>query len=171
MIYYRPVIARVCMQPLCRPAGWRPHQKDLQNKGKSHTFGGALLSMRLHSHMRIQVIQSSVRLFAAVPSALVHALNLLIAAARSLVLLRPRNRDKRVDLQSNPMLATWNYYYSSATCTRLKSSPSTASSAPCGLIHINWKCSAITCCAQWGLPTWLCLDWGGPEAALGGNGW
>ena len=65
--------------------------KRLDRRVTSHTFGGSLLSMRLHSHMGIQVVQGSVRLLASVPTALVHALNLLIATTWPLVLLCSRN--------------------------------------------------------------------------------
>lgn len=43
--------------------------------------------MGLHGDMGIQVVQSTVGLFTAVPAALVHALNLLVTATWSLVLL------------------------------------------------------------------------------------
>jgi hypothetical protein len=54
-------------------------------------FRCSLRTVRLHCDVRVQVVQSTVGLFASVPAALVHALNLLIAAARSLVLLRTWN--------------------------------------------------------------------------------
>jgi len=61
------------------------------------TFGRALGAVRLHGYVGVQVVQRSVRLFATVPAALVHALDFFIASARSLVLLCARDRDKRVD--------------------------------------------------------------------------
>lgn len=63
------------------------------------TFGHPLRAMRLHSDMGVQMVQCAVGLLAAVPAALVHALDLLIASARSLVLLRTRNGHKAVDLR------------------------------------------------------------------------
>jgi hypothetical protein len=56
--------------------------------------------VRLHRDVRVQVVQGSVRLLAAVPAALVHALNLLVASARALVLLGAGNGDEGVDLGS-----------------------------------------------------------------------
>ena len=55
--------------------------------------------MRLHRNMRVQVIESAVGLFAAIPAALVHALDFFISSSRSFVLLRTRNRNERVDLE------------------------------------------------------------------------
>jgi len=43
--------------------------------------------MRLHSNMGIQVVQRAICLFTAIPSALIHALNLLISTTWTLVLL------------------------------------------------------------------------------------
>ena len=53
--------------------------------------------MRLHRDMSIQMVQSAIRLLAAIPSALVHALNFFIPPAWSLVLLRAWDWDERVD--------------------------------------------------------------------------
>jgi hypothetical protein len=49
-------------------------------------FGGALGAMRLHRDMGVQVVERAVRFFAAVESALVHALNLLVTPPRPLML-------------------------------------------------------------------------------------
>lgn len=54
---------------------------------KRLTLGDSFLTMGLHSDMGIQVVQSTVGLFTTVPAALVHALNLLVTATWSLVLL------------------------------------------------------------------------------------
>lgn len=54
-------------------------------------FGSSLLTMGLHSDVRIQMVQCSVSFLAAVPATLVHALDFFIPATRSLVLLRTRN--------------------------------------------------------------------------------
>ena len=59
-----------------------------------HTFRSALCAVRLHGNMRIQMVKRAICLFTAIPSALVHALNLLITPARPLVLLSARNRDE-----------------------------------------------------------------------------
>ena len=53
--------------------------------------------MRLHRDVRIQVVKRSVRLFASIPAALVHALDFFISATRSLMLLRTRDGHERVD--------------------------------------------------------------------------
>lgn len=68
--------------------------------GILHTFGSSLLSVRLHCDVGIQVVESTVGLFTAIPAALVHALNFLIASSGPFVLLRTRNRDERIDLHS-----------------------------------------------------------------------
>lgn len=54
--------------------------------------------MRLHSNVSIQMIKCAVGLLAAIPSALVHALNFFITSPGTLVLLCTGNRDERVDL-------------------------------------------------------------------------
>ena len=56
--------------------------------------------MRLHGNVGIEVVKSTVCLFAAIPSALVHPLNLLVASAGSLMLLCAGNRNKRIHLAS-----------------------------------------------------------------------
>jgi len=63
----------------------------------ARTFWGSLLTVRLHCDMRIEMVQGAVGFFASVPATLVHALNLLVTPARSLVLLRAGNGDKRVN--------------------------------------------------------------------------
>lgn len=67
------------------------------NRKFKHTFRSALRTVRLHGHVRIEMIQCAVCLFAALPSTLVHSLNLLVAAPWSLVLLCARNWNERVD--------------------------------------------------------------------------
>jgi hypothetical protein len=64
----------------------------------SLTFGGSLDAVRLHRHVRIQVVQGAIGFFAAIPAAFVHSLDFLIAAARSLVLLCTGDRDEGVHL-------------------------------------------------------------------------
>lgn len=54
--------------------------------------------MRLHRHMRIQMIQRAIRLLASLPATLVHPFDFFISTARPLVLLRARDGDKRVHL-------------------------------------------------------------------------
>ena len=53
--------------------------------------------MRLHGDVGVQVVQCPVGLFATVPAALVHALNFFVSPARSLMLLRTGNWNKRID--------------------------------------------------------------------------
>jgi hypothetical protein len=62
-----------------------------------HTFWSALLTMRLHRDVRVQMIERAIGLLAPVPPTLVHALDLFVAPARSLMLLRAWNRYERVD--------------------------------------------------------------------------
>ena len=54
--------------------------------------------MRLHGDVRVQVVEGTICLLAAVPAALVHALNLLIATTGPLVLLCTRDGNEGVDL-------------------------------------------------------------------------
>ena len=63
----------------------------MKNKNNRLTFRRALLAVRLHRNVRVQVVERSVRLFATVPTALVHPLNFLVAPPRPLVLLRTGN--------------------------------------------------------------------------------
>jgi hypothetical protein len=68
--------------------------------GDLPTVGSSLLSMRLHRDMRVEMVQGTVSLFTAIPPAFVHALDFFIPPAGSLMLLGPRNWDKRIDLQA-----------------------------------------------------------------------
>lgn len=68
--------------------------------GNLPTVGGSLLSMRLHRDMGVEMVQGPVSLLAAIPPAFVHALDFFIPPAGSLMLLGPRDWDKRVDLQA-----------------------------------------------------------------------
>jgi hypothetical protein len=56
------------------------------------------LAVRLHSYVGVKVVQCAIGLFATVPAALVHALNLFISSTGTLVLLGPRDGDEGVDL-------------------------------------------------------------------------
>lgn len=62
------------------------------------TFRRPLLPVRLHRDVRIQMVECPVRLLAALPSTLVHALDFFVAAAGALVLLGTGDRDERVNL-------------------------------------------------------------------------
>ena len=62
------------------------------------TIGSAFGAVALHGHVRVEVIESAVGFFAAIPAALVHAFNFLEAAARTLVLSGTGDGDERVDL-------------------------------------------------------------------------
>lgn len=74
-------------------------EKEGIKSGAQLTFRSTLRSVRLHGDVRIEVVQCSVCLLTAIPSALVHTLNLLVTATRSLVLLGTGDRHERVDLQ------------------------------------------------------------------------
>lgn len=54
-------------------------------------FGSSLGAVRLHGDVRVQVVQSTIRLFTTVPAALVHALDFFVSPTWSLVLLCARN--------------------------------------------------------------------------------
>lgn len=56
-----------------------------------HTFWCSLCAMRLHCHMRIEMVQSTISFLAAVPAALIHTLDFFVTSTRSLVLLRAWN--------------------------------------------------------------------------------
>jgi len=77
--------------------------------GRCHTFRSALRAVPLHCHMGIEMVQRAVSLLAALPAALIHALNLLVPPPGPLVLLSARNGDEAVDL----------YQSVSATCSPL----------------------------------------------------
>lgn len=69
------------------------------------TLGNALLAMRLHGDVGVQVVESAVSLLATVPATLVHALDLLVPTARSFMLLSAGDGDKAVNLHRMAMLA------------------------------------------------------------------
>lgn len=52
--------------------------------------------MRLHSHVRVQMVERPIRLFASIPPTLIHALNFFVSPSRTLVLLCAWNWDKRI---------------------------------------------------------------------------
>lgn len=56
--------------------------------------------MGLHCDVRVQVVQGTIGLLTAIPATLVHALNLFVSSAGSLVLLGTGNRNERIDLMS-----------------------------------------------------------------------
>ena len=62
------------------------------------TFRSSLQTVRLHSDVRIEMVQSAVRLLAALKAALVHALDFFVPAAGALVLLRPGDGYERIHL-------------------------------------------------------------------------
>lgn len=54
--------------------------------------------MRLHGDVGVEMIQCAISLLAAIPSTLIHALNLLITTSRTFVLLCAGNWDERINL-------------------------------------------------------------------------
>lgn len=58
------------------------------------------MAMGLHGNVSIEMVQSTVGFFAAIPPTLIHALDFFVATARSLVLLGAGNRNERVNLFS-----------------------------------------------------------------------
>lgn len=72
---------------------------NARNGGSNLTFGSALSTVRLHRHVCIEMVQSTICLLATVPSTLVHALDLLVPTTGALVLLSTGNGDKGVDLE------------------------------------------------------------------------
>lgn len=96
-------------------------------------FWSTLLTMALHRHVSVEMIQRAICLLATIPTALVHALNFFIAPSGSLMLLRSGNWDERVDL-------IWTLL----RCARGRA------------IHVSWgqwRC-AVTTIAR---PVWPCL--------------
>ena len=63
------------------------------------TFWSPFLPMRLHSDMRIQVIEGTISFLATLMPTFVHAFDFLVAAAGTLVLLCAGDRNERVDLR------------------------------------------------------------------------
>ena len=77
-----------------RPRG----KKDATKTNQGLTFRSALRTVRLHRDMRIEMVERAVGFLATVVSALVHALDLFVPPARSLVLLSTRDRNERIHL-------------------------------------------------------------------------
>lgn len=94
--------ARTCAKPdiaICdKTSSPRSRMHAIKKKRDQHTFWSAFGAVRLHRDVRVQVVESAIRLLAAVPAALVHALNLLVATTGPLVLLRTRDGNEGVDL-------------------------------------------------------------------------
>lgn len=65
--------------------------KHLKLISALRTFWCSLLAVRLHCDVRVEMVQGAIGFFAAVPSTLIHTLNLFVTPARSLVLLRAWN--------------------------------------------------------------------------------
>lgn len=61
-------------------------------------FRSALLAMRLHGDVSVEMVQGTIGLFTAIPTTLVHALDLFISSTRTLVLLGAWDRDEGVNL-------------------------------------------------------------------------
>lgn len=61
-------------------------------------FWGAFGAVRLHGYVRIQMVQRAIRLFAALPSTLIHPLDFFIATTGPLVLLRAWDRHEGIHL-------------------------------------------------------------------------
>jgi hypothetical protein len=69
--------------------------------GKVHaiiTFRCSLLSVGLHGNVSVKVVQRAIGFFTAIPSTLVHALDLFVSSSRSLMLLSTGNGNKGVNL-------------------------------------------------------------------------
>lgn len=62
--------------------------------------------MGLHRDVSVEMVECTICLVAPLEATAVHAFNLLVAAARAFVLLRSRNRNKRVHLVRSSKLAT-----------------------------------------------------------------
>lgn len=80
---------------------FRGSGKVWQGKMLGRTFRHPLCAMRLHSNMSIQVVQSAISLLAAVPTALVHALYLLVPSPGAFVLLSTGDRHETVYLHEH----------------------------------------------------------------------
>ena len=63
------------------------------------TFWSPFLPVRLHGHVRVQVVERSVSLLASLMPAFVHALDFFVATTGAFVLLRSRNRNEGVHLR------------------------------------------------------------------------
>lgn len=78
-------------------------RKSLKEQNE-HTFGSALLAVRLHGYVGVQVVQGAIGLLATVPAALVHALDFLVTSTGTLVLLGAGDGDEGVDLRERMLL-------------------------------------------------------------------
>lgn len=64
--------------------------------------------MRLHGDVRIQMVECTISLLAAIPSTLVHALDFLEAPTWSLVLRGTGDRNKRINLLNMLIRLNWS---------------------------------------------------------------
>lgn len=62
------------------------------------------MTVRLHSYVRIEMVQGTISLLTAIPTALVHTLDFFVASTRTFVLLGTRNRNEGVDLRQLMLL-------------------------------------------------------------------
>lgn len=79
---------------LCKPTKYREPNQERDSATKKNVkipSWGPFVIMRLHSDMRIQVVQLAVSLLTTLPRAFVYALDLFVATART---LSPRNMNK-----------------------------------------------------------------------------
>ncbi len=79
-------------------------KKEQQVTWLKLTFRSALLTVRLHSYVGIQVVQCAISLLTTIPSTLVHALDLFVASSGTLVLLGAWDGNKGVDLRQRMLL-------------------------------------------------------------------
>lgn len=70
----------------------------------SRTFRSALLAVRLHGDVSVEMIQGAVGFLATMPVAFIHALDLFVASSGALVLLSTGNRNEGVDLRERMLL-------------------------------------------------------------------
>lgn len=94
------------------------------NQSNSHTFRSALLAVRLHGDMGIEMVQCAICLLASVPSALVHPLDLFVSATRTLVLLSTGDWDEGVDLDRRIKSAKHALEWFMGNCFHVASSAS-----------------------------------------------
>ena len=113
--------------------------------------------MRLHSDMRIQVIESPISFLATVPATLVHALDFFIAATRTLVLLGTGNWNERVYLRQrvrilcNKIRTRVHQGRKKTYLTRTRSSSSCSSTRRHGS---SWRTVRSTRHAMWMVALW-----------------
>lgn len=104
--------------------------------------------MRLHGDMGVKMVQRAISLLAAIPTTLVHALNLFVTSARALVLLGTRDRNERVDLRQTMLLALATHRNRETTPVALGNFSRAHNASQSATFHL--ACAIVPCGAKEG---------------------